>query len=991
MRPLALLIAAGVAVCGAAFSQPAEDVDLRLWLDFGEVGDGAFPCRATDALCRIKGTPRTQDGAAVISQYNALSVESGAIDGITEGLTLSVWLAPSERPSSYQTLLYKGKRQGAAVQEIQFMLSLFDGKPEFKFKDESGRWDGIMRNADQFTIPGGKPVSLGEVPAVSPSRWSHVAATFDRGLVCLYLNGAKVLSAQTPTSALVAGDEPLRIGEAQAEGGARAYLFAGLVDDVRVYGRAMDGEQVRGLYEAERPGKPDGVIGIERPLPEGYDPGFETKLPIVAAYEQDLPEGRAGQEPVTAAVRPDHGVPTLYVNGEPVYGMAMMPEPYAADEQVTLSCRDFAAAGVDIYSEIFWTWMTPGKGCFGWWLGPGEYDFERVDARVRAILAANPRALIFPRIKLNPPNWWLREHPDEIVRDPEGKLGEQASLASELWADTYERMLRDVIRHMETSDYAGHIIGYHPAGGGSSEWFWWGDAGRIDYSPAAIARYRKWLTERYAGDLGRLRRAWGDETASLEADPPVPQARAAVGQGWLRDPVKSRPAIDYREFLSDMVSSNIIRSCRVVKEQTDGKKIAGVFYGYSMYCLQTDGFQGLQDVLASPYVDFLASPTAYDHRRGGEPGSFISAYNGSYRLHNKLYWDEVDTRTHLFPGHETYRTDTLEETLGVLQRAAGYSLTRGTNLWWFLLAGNATFHEAEVMDSIARLKAACDGALEVGREQVAEVAVFCSERSMHYAAGRPELHRALLRDTLDELACMGAPYDVYLLPDIADPKLPEYKLYVFLNAFEVSPELRERIGATLRRGGKTAVWVYAPGYITPEGFSPGGLTELTGIGIKPGDGALPGELTVTDPRHPVTSALPADRKLPLTLDPSFIVEDPEATVLGTSAGKATLAVREYPEWRSVYSLLPLDRRLLLGLCRYAGVHVYSATFDPFSAGATYCVIHTTTEGAKRMALPTPSDVMEITAGRELGRGIGVIEEQLPAGVTRVYRTLRQGQ
>ena len=80
-----------------------------------------------------------------------------------------------------------------------------------------------------------------------------------------------------------------------------------------------------------------------------------------------------------------------------------------------------------------------------------------------------------------------------------------------------------------------------------------------------------------------------------------------------------------------------------------------------------------------------------DYRRGGDPGTLISTYDGSYRLHNKLYWDEVDTRTHLCTSLVHYRTATLDETVAVLQRSFGYSLTKGTGLWWFLLAGNATF------------------------------------------------------------------------------------------------------------------------------------------------------------------------------------------------------------------------------------------------------------------------------------------------------------
>jgi len=986
MRLSTILLAAGTLFAGAAWTQqePLKD-DLILWLDFAEPGEDTFACRATGELCRVTGGVHTQHGAAVVSQFGSLSVPGFTGADALESLTLSAWIAPSAHPGSYQTLLYKGLRRGAAQQEIQFMLSLWEGRPEFKFKDAEGRWQGIMRNGEQFTIPGGEPVGVGDVPVVAAKRWSHVAATFDRGLVCLYLDGEKVLSATAPVEHLTVNQQPLTIGEAHADGGGRAYLFHGLMDDVRIYRRALSEEDLRGLYALERADKSRDALDIVRPLPEGYDPEFGTKLPLVAAYEAALPTPRDGSAAPEAQVRAHGGVPTLHIDGRPVTTMAMMPEPYVSDEQIALSCRDFAAAGHELYSEIFWSWMTPGQGCFGWWTGPGEYDFDRIDARIRAIIAANPRALIMPRIKLNPPKWWLDAHPDEITREADGKLGQQVSLASELWTETYERMLRDVVGHMESSDYRGHIFGYHPAGGGSSEWFWWGSSGHVDFSPAAIARWRRWLGERYGGDVVRLREAWGDGNAGFEADPPGPEQHAAAADGMFRDPVKGRRVVDYREFLSDMVSSNIIHSCRVVKEVTGGKKIAGVFYGYSLYCLKTDGFQGLREVLASPHVDFLAAPTAYDRRRGGEAGSFISAYGGSYRLHNKLYFDEVDTRTHLYPGFESYRTDNLSETQAVLQRAAGYSLTRGTSLWWFLLAGNATFHQAEVMDTVAAMKRACDDALAGGREQVAQVAVFADERAMHTCNGNDRLHTMLCRETVDELARMGAPFDLYLLSDIADANLPQYKLYVFLNAFEVDDGLRRRIDAVVRGAGKTAAWVYAPGYVTPQGFDPKGPSTLTGITIKRHVGGLNDELSIAAPEHPIVAAYPQPRRTPVAIAPAFVVDDPDATVLGTTAGLPTLAVKEQDGWRSVYSLLPLDRGLLLGLCRYAGVHVYSETLDPFSASAGYLMLHTATEGTKRLKLHEPAEVTELTEGRELGKGLEAIEEQLPAGVTRVYR------
>ncbi len=981
-----LLIAGALLAGGACAQQASFDEGMILWLDFQRVTDGGFICRATDAACEVEGVPHTQDGAVFISHFTALSVPELAADSATGQLTVAAWIAPNERPRSYQTILYKGKRQGAAVQQIHFFLSLCDGRPEFKFKDETGKWMGIMRNADMFTVPGGTPIPASEVPVVPTAHWSHVAATFDHGHVTLYLNGEEMLSATTATDHLVANEHPLLIGEAQSQAGPRDYVFSGLVDDARIYDRALSGEEVASVYRHERPDKTEDRLSIERPLPEGYDPEFKTKLPLVAAWEQDIPEDRVGDGPTETTIETHRGCTMLHINGQPVYAMAMMPEPYVADDLITLSCRDFAAAGVNLYSEIFWSWATPRDGCHGWWLAPGEYDFEKVDRRIEAIIEANPNALILPRVKLNPPRWWLDAHPDEVCRNADGDPAEQASLASELWEETYERLLRDVIRHMEGSDYAAHIMGYHPAGGRASEWYWWGKRAQVDFSPAAIERYRKWLREQYGGDVAAVRRAWGNPTATFAAaEPPTYEARQVTRHGLFRDPVKDRPVVDYRRFMSDMISRNIVRSCRIVKEETGGSKLAGVFYGYSLHSITQEGFQGLAEVLASPDVDFLASPTDYSHRRGGEVGRFVSTYTASYRLHGKLYWDEVDTRTHLYPRYISYRTDDLPETLSVLRRAVGYSLTKGTSLWWFLLAGNCTFHQAEVMDDIASLRKVCEEALEVDRTPTSEVAIFADEGSMYYTGGDYSTLAALLRGTIDEAARMGAPFDVYLLSDIANPALPDYKLYIFLNAFKLDDDLRQSIEATVRCEGRTAVWVYAPGYVTDSGFSEDSMAALTGLTIRVSDEELPAELTITAQDHAITSTSPASREDAWALSPTFVVDDPQVTVLGTTADRPTLAVREFADWRSVYSMLPLRRELLLGLCRYAGVHVYSETFDPFFANTSYAMVHTSTEGVKRIVLPGEADVTELVTGNEIGAGLSVIEERLPAGVTRIYR------
>jgi len=435
--------------------------DCALWLDFEKVVDDGFVCTATGTACRVSGQVLTQQGALHATPFNnVLALDLPTLKGI-EQLTLSVWVAPQTALRSYQTLLYKGKRKGPALQQIHFSLCLFEGKPEFKFKDENGGWKGIMRNAEQFTVPGHPVIPLAKVPSAAFRRWSHVAATFDRGRIVLFLNGRPILSGDCPVRRLVPNAHPLRIAEAESSTGHRAYLCPGLIDDVRIHNHALTAEEIAAMYQRDRAKRPMGPLDIQPLQPSGYDPEFKTKLPLVAAYERNPPSG-PGRKRVSSAIKPHRGVPTIHVDGKPVYAMAMMPEPYVSDEQITMSCRDFAAAGLNLYSEIFWSWMKPRQGCHGWWLGPGRYDFERIDRRINAMLEANPEALIFPRIKLNPPDWWLQAHPDEIALQADGTSGQQASLASELWEKAYERMLRDVVRHMETSEYAGHIVGYHP-------------------------------------------------------------------------------------------------------------------------------------------------------------------------------------------------------------------------------------------------------------------------------------------------------------------------------------------------------------------------------------------------------------------------------------------------------------------------------------------------------------------------------------------------
>ncbi|MEM2514585.1 MAG: LamG-like jellyroll fold domain-containing protein [Candidatus Bathyarchaeia archaeon] len=83
------------------------------------------------------------------------------------------------------------------------------------------------------------------------NKWNHVVCTYKSGLgLIVYINGTRraslplsgLISVSTPTI----GDEPLFIG---SDGSGRAYRFIkGIIDEVRIYRRALSSRQVQQLY-----------------------------------------------------------------------------------------------------------------------------------------------------------------------------------------------------------------------------------------------------------------------------------------------------------------------------------------------------------------------------------------------------------------------------------------------------------------------------------------------------------------------------------------------------------------------------------------------------------------------------------------------------------------------------------------------------------------------------------------------------------------------
>lgn len=101
---------------------------------------------------------------------------------------------------------------------------------------------------------GGKKVKFASQQSLPLKRWSHVAATFDRGKVALYLDGKKVGGGETPFTRVMVRRykrDDLNIGN-HRPGAHDKMVFRGRIDEVRFYDTALTGKDIKRLVSEGR-------------------------------------------------------------------------------------------------------------------------------------------------------------------------------------------------------------------------------------------------------------------------------------------------------------------------------------------------------------------------------------------------------------------------------------------------------------------------------------------------------------------------------------------------------------------------------------------------------------------------------------------------------------------------------------------------------------------------------------------------------------------
>jgi hypothetical protein len=137
---------------------------------------------------------------------------------LSSALTLEAWVRPSALGSLWRTVVFK-ERPGGIVYSLYANQST--GRPVGQL------WLGAEQNA-----VGSAGLAL--------NAWSHLASTYDGASLRLYVNGVLV-SSTVVSGSLAPSTGVLRVGG----NGVWPEWFAGLIDEVRVYSRALSAGEIQ--------------------------------------------------------------------------------------------------------------------------------------------------------------------------------------------------------------------------------------------------------------------------------------------------------------------------------------------------------------------------------------------------------------------------------------------------------------------------------------------------------------------------------------------------------------------------------------------------------------------------------------------------------------------------------------------------------------------------------------------------------------------------
>lgn len=172
--------------------------------------------------------------------------------------TIEAWILPATDQVS--AIFAKWGDEGDYSNQRSYVLNLHPGrKLQFAISDEARQLDGDFHSFGS------------DDDAITVGDWNHVAGVYDQvtGARRLYVNGVKVAERIDPPITVLNGLAKASIGGHLRSSTAAQFFFAGLIDEVALYHRALTEPEIQAIYNADAAGKCTESIPACAPQPSG--------------------------------------------------------------------------------------------------------------------------------------------------------------------------------------------------------------------------------------------------------------------------------------------------------------------------------------------------------------------------------------------------------------------------------------------------------------------------------------------------------------------------------------------------------------------------------------------------------------------------------------------------------------------------------------------------------------------------------------------------
>lgn len=582
-----------------------------------------------------------------------------------------------------------------------------------------------------------------------------------------------------------------------------------------------------------------------------------------------------------------------------------------------------------------------------------------LEGQIERIVNAAPEAQVILRLNFSAPDNWEKTYPQAKAASAKGKHA-VPSISDDAYWQVADDTMADVVKALSNGKHASAIMGVHLD---RNRWEF-DPVNNHDDSEAAEERFRKWLKLRYRNDIVTLRAAWFDGKVTFE-NVQIPEAgfTDTVGE-FVRTDRKARRWIDYHLFLSDITVERIGELCYAAKAASDGEFLVGVTYGSTFESSHpASGQLSLGKLLRCPELDYISGAPWYEDIAPGSSAGFPVPVD-SFALNGKIFLQEEDYRT---PISGTGGDDNLpliktpQALEAVHWRGAGSALAHDGGLIWCDDKAKGWLNSRGIWERAGQVREALLKNL-VSTNAEPEVAVFIDERSLTYLTDERSFE-VLIQDVRESALRSGLSVGFYLLSDLAHREsFPEAKLYAFLNAWDIRPEVRSAIKSRLQCKGKVLFWLYTAGLFEAGRESLERVREVTGIALRPQPFNSKAGTTVLNTTEPLGQAIPQDKlSKGGELTPSFfaIPEDGNIIAEYSSTGLPSLLVKPFvgdtpdQNWTSVFLGEPMvTPAFFRALGELAGCHVWNFDNDVVHAAAPNLTIHCSETGPRTITLPS---------------------------------------